>query len=123
VRRWTHLDVGDVDDFDGHRVGGELYIVSESYKCKALSASWVKPAALRPVRCTRLYSIRLPRRTVAMSIPVLGYAIFNNSDAVNCIVIGDFNCQQASSFILYLQFGSDINLILSDINKLTDDTL
>jgi len=46
-----------------------------------------------------------------------------DSDAVNCTIIGDFNCQQASHFYtLFTQLGSDINLILSDINRLSDDT-
>jgi len=50
-------------------------------------------------------------------------AIYIDSDAINCIVIGDFNCQQASRFYtLFTQLGSDSNLILSDINRLSDDT-
>jgi len=50
-------------------------------------------------------------------------AIYIDSDAVNCIVIGDLNCQQTSRFYtLFTQLGSDINLILSDINSLSDDT-
>jgi len=50
-------------------------------------------------------------------------AIYIDSDSVNCIVIGDINCQQVSCFYtLFIQLGSDINLILSDINRLSDDT-
>jgi len=50
-------------------------------------------------------------------------AIYIDSHAVNCIIFGDFNCQQAPRLhTLFTQLGSDINLILSDINRLSDDT-
>ena len=50
-------------------------------------------------------------------------AMFEDSDAIDVVLCGDFNCQPGSRFhILYTQLISDLHLIESDVKRLPSVT-
>ena len=52
------------------------------------------------------------------------HAMFAESDAVHACISGDFNCQRSSRFFAHLsQLASDLNLMLSDLNRLNNDAI